>query len=113
MATERRAGLIVPHGLVKLRMTGRIVDTENGIHLGSLAGMRVTCGTLFGGKSAPEPLRQKIVAKNQLFFHRWRPQNETYLFGFRKHEQGKNAAEVAAFDPLVAAAEEKIWTLNK
>ena len=48
------------------------------------------------------------MAKNQLFFHRWRPQNETYLFGFRKHEQGKNAAEVAAFDPLVAAAEAEL-----
>ena len=31
---------------------------------------------------------------------RWRPQNETYLFGFRKHEQGKNAKEIAEFDPL-------------
>lgn len=60
-----------------------------------------------------EPLRQKIVEKNRLFFHRWRPQNETYLFGFRKHEQGKNAAEVAAFDPLVAAAEDEVQKLLK
>ena len=49
-----------------------------------------------------EPLRQAIRKKNELFFHRWRPQNETYLFGFRKHEQGKNAKEIAEFDPLVA-----------
>ena len=55
-----------------------------------------------------EPLRQAVVAKNELFFHRWRPQNETYLFGFRKHEQGKNAKEIAEFDPLVAKAEEEI-----
>jgi lysophospholipase L1-like esterase len=58
-------------------------------------------------------LRQKIVEKNELFFHRWRPQNETYLFGFRKHEQGKNAAEVAEFDPLVAAAEKEIAEIRK
>jgi hypothetical protein len=58
-------------------------------------------------------LQAKIVEKNQLFFHRWRPQNETYLFGFRKHEQGKNAAEVAAFDPLVAKAEKEIAELKK
>jgi lysophospholipase L1-like esterase len=55
-----------------------------------------------------EPLRKAVVEKNQLFFHRWRPENETYLFGFRKHEQGKNAKEVAEFDPLVAKAEEGI-----
>lgn len=60
-----------------------------------------------------EPLRQAVVAKNTLFFHRWRPQNETYLFGFRKHEQGKNAKEVAAFDPLIHQAEEKIERLRQ
>ncbi len=60
-----------------------------------------------------EKLRKTIVAKNQLYFHRWRPQNETYLFGFRKHEQGKNAVEVPKFDPLVAAKEKEILTLSK
>lgn len=64
-------------------------------------------------RAAREQLRSKVVEKNQLFFHRWRPQNETYLFGFRKHEQGKNAAEVAAFDPLVAKAEKDIVELKK
>jgi len=53
-----------------------------------------------------------ICKKNELFFHRWRPQNETYLFGFRKHEQGKNAKEVFEFDPLVAAEEKKIAELR-
>jgi len=60
-----------------------------------------------------EPLRQAIRKKNELYFYRWRPQNETYLFGFRKHEQGKNAKEVAEFDPLVAAAEAEIDKLLK
>jgi lysophospholipase L1-like esterase len=60
-----------------------------------------------------ETLRKAVLAKNELFFHRWRPQNETYLFGFRKHEQGKNAKEVAEFDPLVAKAEEEIAKLRK
>ncbi len=54
-----------------------------------------------------------MVAKNELFFYRWRPQNETYLFGFRKHEQGKNAKEVAEFDPLVSKAEEEIEKIRK
>lgn len=55
-----------------------------------------------------EALRQLILKKNELYFHRWRPQNETYLFGFRKHEQGQNAIEVPKFDPLVAELEAQI-----
>src|SRR5439155_6089598 len=39
-------------------------------------------------------LRQTIIDKNRLYFYRWRPQNETYLFGFRKQEQGQNAREI-------------------
>lgn len=57
-------------------------------------------------------LIQTIIKKNELFFHRWRPQNETYLFGFRKHEQGNNAQEVFEFDPLIAAEEKKIAELR-
>jgi lysophospholipase L1-like esterase len=60
-----------------------------------------------------EKLRAKIIEKNQTYFHRWRPQNETYLFGFRKHEQGKNAKEVAEFDPLVSKAEDEIERIRK
>lgn len=55
-----------------------------------------------------EALRRTIVRKNLLYFHRWRPQNETYLFGFRKHEQGQNAREIPLFDPLVAEQEARI-----
>ena len=59
-----------------------------------------------------EELRQTILTKNQLFFHRWRPENSTYLFLFRKHEQGKNAAEIDQFDPLVTSEENKIASLK-
>jgi lysophospholipase L1-like esterase len=59
-----------------------------------------------------ERLRRAIVEKNRLYFHRWRPQNETYLFGFRKHEQGQNAREIPQFDPLVAKAEAEIARLR-
>ena len=57
-------------------------------------------------------LKRAIIEKNQLFFHRWRPQNETYLFGFRKHEQGNNAAEIPQFDPLIGQEEERIQKLK-
>jgi lysophospholipase L1-like esterase len=58
-----------------------------------------------------ERLRQTIIEKNLLYFHRWRPQNETYLFGFRKQEQGQNAKEIPQFDPLVAKLEKDIAKL--
>ncbi|HVJ81452.1 MAG TPA: GDSL-type esterase/lipase family protein [Planctomycetia bacterium] len=59
-----------------------------------------------------EALRRRIVDKNTTFFHRYRPQNETYIFGFRKHEQGNNAVEIPQFDPLINADEKAIETLK-
>lgn len=59
-----------------------------------------------------EQLRKAIMTKNRLYFYRWRPQNETYLFGFRKHEQGQNAKEVPMYDPLVSEQEAKITKLR-
>jgi lysophospholipase L1-like esterase len=60
-----------------------------------------------------EQLRAEIIAKNVHYFNRYRPQNETYLFGFRKHEQGQNAREVPLFDKLVLEAEKRIAELRK
>lgn len=57
-------------------------------------------------------LTKAIVEKNRLFFHRWRPQNEIYLFGSRKHEQGNNGVEIPQFDPLIAAKEKDIAALR-
>jgi len=99
--------------------------TDNGIHLTQLGyekTMRALAKALqwpdtlsdgpVGGIANGEQLRQAIIEKNRLYFYRWRPQNETYLFGFRKHEQGRNAKEVAEFDPLTAKAEEEIARLR-
>ena len=58
-------------------------------------------------------LRAAINRKNELFFYRWRPQNITYLLGFRKYEQGNNAVEIPQFDPLVAEQEKIISRLKK
>jgi len=59
-----------------------------------------------------EPLRQAIIRKNEWFFHRSRPANMAYIFGFRKREQGKNAAEVLQFDEHIAAEEKRIAALR-
>jgi lysophospholipase L1-like esterase len=57
---------------------------------------------------AKTALRAAITEKNRLFLHRWRPANETYLFLFRKHEQGQNAKEIPMFDPLIEEQEVRI-----
>ena len=58
-------------------------------------------------------LRQLIIQKNELFFHRSRPQNMAYILGFRKHEQGQNAVEIPQFDPLIKKAEVKISLVRR
>jgi hypothetical protein len=52
-----------------------------------------------------------VLRKDELFFHRQRPQNETYLMLFRKHEQGNNMVELPEFDALVDQYESQIWRL--
>jgi lysophospholipase L1-like esterase len=59
-----------------------------------------------------EQLRLAIVDKNRQYFHRWRPENETYLFGFRKQEQGQNAKEIPQFDPIIEKMEKDIAKLR-
>jgi lysophospholipase L1-like esterase len=107
IATAKNYPLINLYGFEK--GTNRL--TFNGRHFDA-NGYKLSA-KLFGPGEVNEELRKAIVAKNELFFHRWRPQNETYLFGFRKHEQGKNAVEVASFDPLVAKAEEQIRAISR
>jgi putative heme-binding domain-containing protein len=98
------------------------LHSDNGIHLTSL-GYRMVAGaierqlgwtTVAPGESkwekgeAAEALRAAILRKNEWFFHRSRPANMAYIFGFRKGEQGRNAGEIPAFDKLVAEEEGRI-----
>lgn len=62
--------------------------------------------------SLNENLRKGIIEKNRLFFHRWRPANETYLYLFRKHEQGNNAKEIPQFDPIIEEREKEIESIR-
>lgn len=59
-----------------------------------------------------QKLRKTVVAKNFDFFNFWRPDNDTYIFGYRNHEQGRNAVEIPRFEPLVAAKEAEIAKLR-
>ncbi len=95
--------------------------TENGVHY-TAAGYEKLASTLLAslGLKAPpvaqaemQALRSEVMRKDELFFNRWRPQNETYLFGFRKHEQGQNAREIPMYDPLIDAADRRIQELKQ
>ena len=112
LATERELPLIDLFAGIPGAELGPL--TENGVHP-SPEGYRLSAKLAVGGDSLPgdDALRSALVAKNRLFFFRWRPQNETYLFGFRRHEQGKNAAEFAEFAPLVAEADAAVRKLLK
>ena len=91
--------------------------TDNGLHL-TPEGYQFTASMLTSYRmpdlgSRDEKLRSMIIDKNELFFHRWRPQNVTYLFLFRKGEQGNNAKDIPAFDLLIDLAEKEIVELKK
>ncbi len=94
--------------------------TDSGLHYGE-AGYKLWATRLAEALGLPKvdvstpeatALRQAVIRKDFLFFNRWRPANETYLFGFRKHEQGQNAKEMDQFDPIVAEQEKKMAALK-
>ncbi|MSU50791.1 MAG: c-type cytochrome [Opitutus sp.] len=124
IATARRARFISLFDLLPARSpAGAEKLTDNGIQP-TPHGYRVIAEViedqLFGDtRRGPwrtslqaEPLRQAILRKNEWFFHRSRPANMAYIFGFRKREQGKNAVEVLKFDEFIATEEKRIAQLR-
>lgn len=107
-ATARTLSIAgLPEGRYDLKVDGQTVATATATEWA--AGVTIDRGPQF---DQVEALRAAIGRKNTLFFHRWRPQNETYLLGFRKYEQGNNAVEIAQFDPLVVEQEAIIARLR-
>jgi lysophospholipase L1-like esterase len=119
LAVEEGAGIVDLFSAVEAHLPAGARLTENGVHLSdagydaAAAVFAATCGKPLSGDFAGRTaaIRAAVNEKNRLFFHRWRPANETYLFLFRRHEQGNNAVEIPQFDPLVEAAEATVRKL--
>ncbi|MEY4307030.1 MAG: hypothetical protein RJA95_398, partial [Verrucomicrobiota bacterium] len=100
-----------PHGIAL------DLGTDNGIHLtergyralsegvAAQLGWSVNKAGWDKPAASAQALRASVLRKNSLFFHRSRPANYTYIFGFRSREQGRNAVEIPKFDPLIDTAE--------
>ncbi|MHC4995033.1 MAG: SGNH/GDSL hydrolase family protein [Planctomycetota bacterium] len=95
-------------GLYTLRSNGRDIATHGAVAWAQ--GVRLKWQP---GNDQATQLNEAINRKNQFFFFKWRPQNETYLRGFRKHEQGQNAAELPMFDPFIESLEHQIHELKQ
>jgi lysophospholipase L1-like esterase len=83
-----------------------------GIRLAGATGDEWGRGVTLTGSAETERLREAIAYKNLVYYQYWRPQNDTYIFGFRKREQGHLQAEFPQFPPLVAQKEAEIAKLR-
>ena len=60
---------------------------------------------------AAAQIRSEIIKKNQLFYYRWRPRNDAFVYGERKDEQRIAQMEPAQIEPFVEKKESIIRTL--
>ncbi|MCH8900441.1 MAG: hypothetical protein IH942_08140 [Acidobacteria bacterium] len=122
LTDERLPASPSPDGVTSTR-TLRIADLEPGRYRLSIDGMAIQSATadewahgvaLDHGPEfdQSEALRQVIIEKNRLFFYRSRPQNETYIYLFRRHERGHHSKEIERFDALIRGKERDIARLR-
>jgi putative heme-binding domain-containing protein len=97
---------------VKGLVAGNYTLLINGKKVAEASAKQWQSGVNYSGFQG-ETLRKAIVAKNELFFHAWRPQNTTYLFLFRKHEQGRNAKDIPAIYKHLQEREKKMRSLRQ
>ncbi len=57
-------------------------------------------------------LRRTVVRKSDLFLRSWRPRNDAFIYGERRHEQVPVQKELPDYAPLIRALEERIARLK-
>jgi len=91
---------------------------ENGLHL-SAAGyqkvaeiwvqkLKLPPVRIDLNNSRADKVRQAIIKKNTLYFHRWRPRNDAFVFGERRDEQKIAQKEPLQFEPYIEQQEQRI-----
>jgi len=94
-------------GRYTLKIDGTEVATASGEEWNR--GVTITKGPEF---DQIEKLRRLIEEKNRHYFHYWRPQNDTYIFGFRRKEQGHLTAEFPKYPPILNEKDAEIAKLR-
>ncbi len=94
-------------GRYTLKIDGVAVATASGEEWSK--GVAVTKGPEF---EQLEKLRRLIEEKNRHYYHYWRPQNDTYIFGFRRKEQGHLTAEFPKYPPILNEKDAEIAKLR-
>ncbi|MFT5470749.1 MAG: hypothetical protein ACI8UO_005880 [Verrucomicrobiales bacterium] len=118
IATSSKHPLVDLSGLV--RDSGQPYS-ENGIHP-SAAGYQEIARQIGEQLNLPPPtldlasveaneIRAATIKKNTLYFHRWRPRNDAFVYGERKDEQELAQTEPEKFEPFIAKQEQLIREL--
>lgn len=97
---------LVP-GRHALKIDGAVICTHTADEWAK--GVLLTAGPEF---AQLEKLRALIEEKNRHYFHYWRPQNDTYIFGFRRKEQGHLTAEFPKYPPILDEKDAEIAKLR-
>ena len=112
IATETESEYFDLHGALQTAGGGLTSDgiqyTQLGYAKAAEAIVRAFGAGVLDTSQVSQELLSTIARKDRLNFRRWRPTNITYLYGFRSHEQGRNAAEIPQFDPLIEEANKAI-----
>ena len=106
-----------------LSSLAKVEFTKNGLHPNG-AGYRFIGAQIADQLELPSPrikstsakaevLRATIIKKNLLYFHRWRPRNDAFVYGERKDEQKIAQTEPAKFEPFIAKQETHIRAILK
>lgn len=111
------------HFFVDLSETKGNSFTANGIHpsaegyrkLATFLGEQLKLPRSTFPLTSPEAenVRAKVVKKNTLYYHRWRPRNDAFVYGERKDEQKIAQTEPEQFEPFIAKEEAAIRSLLK
>ncbi|HVE38501.1 MAG TPA: SGNH/GDSL hydrolase family protein [Planctomycetota bacterium] len=97
----------LPAGRHALRIDGAVVATASAEEWAK--GVVISRGPEF---EQLEKLRRLIEEKNRHYYHYWRPQNDTYIFGFRRKEQGHLTAEFPKYPPILNEKDAEIAKLR-